>query len=67
MRKKEEWMKKGNPCIVNGRYATIAKFEENKGLGMVYYFWVRFEGEKKVIGPYHPSDIQEFVTETKNK
>lgn len=61
MKKKEEWMKKGAMCLCQGTPAIISRFQENKGLGMVYYFWIKFiEGTGKVIGPYHPSDIEEY-------
>ena len=58
MRKKEEWMFKGAFVLANGERAVVTKIQENEALGLVYYFWVKKEGAKREIGPYHPSDIQ---------
>lgn len=57
MRKKEDWMKKGNFVLADGKRGSIHKFEENTALGTVYNFWVLLEGQKKPTGPYHPNDI----------
>lgn len=61
MRKLETWMKKHAIVFADGTPAVISKMETNElnGVVYVYYIWVAIEG--KIKGPYHPSDISEFI------
>jgi hypothetical protein len=62
MRKKEDWMFKGNVVMALGKRGVITSMQENElnGVDYVYYINVKLDGEKR-DGRYHPDDINKIV------
>lgn len=63
MRKKENWMKIGNPVIAHHKPGIITRLQENKnlngdGIDYVYYIFVKLIGQRH-DGNYHPADVKE--------